>query len=412
LQVYPLLKCNTLTAEESATMSAASVEGNGGGGGGEGATAPADGASPVPDPGRWVTISPDDTFLALAPYAADPAGALVCLARFLHAGPPDDSGADGAPGPAPSASFQLRDGLSKDGRRSVHGILQGACRRFETFTASEGGGTSIGVRWSRRGGRRRRANGGGNAVVMCVVEKRGVEHLACLDMLARAVGVRPADLGTAGIKDMRAVTSQFVSFRGAAPGALVAAARELAQKGVRLGPAWESSAPLCVGGHRGNRFEVTVRDVTGVVRGDGGSLSISSISSRDVEAAVCRVRRAGFMNYFGQQRVGDAGDMEDVGVRSFDVGREMLRHDFGAAINLLMRGRKGGAGGREEAPEVQRAREEWVKSEGDVDAVLAAMPRSGMTRERKVLKGIKRWEAAAIAFWGTPLWTLGVRISS
>jgi tRNA(Glu) U13 pseudouridine synthase TruD len=54
---------------------------------------------------------------------------------------------------------------------------------------------------------------------------------------------------------------------------------------------------------------------------------------------VNRVRESGFVNLFGEQRVGVAGDESEVGIRPFDIGRAMFQQDFAKAVDLIMTGR-------------------------------------------------------------------------
>jgi len=113
-----------------------------------------------------------------------------------------------------------------------------------------------------------------------------------------------------------------------------------------------------------------------------------------VDAMVERVRKNGFINYFGEQRIGDSGHDDEVGVRSMDIGRAMLKSDFAEAIHLLMKGRyKGRDGALVEGPDVRRVRDTWIESDGDVDLTLASFHKGGnaMARERIVLRGLKRY---------------------
>ena len=57
------------------------------------------------------------------------------------------------------------------------------------------------------------ASGSGEHVLMRV-EKRGIDTLEAIRRLARALGVRPAEFGRAGLKDARAETVQLLSVRG------------------------------------------------------------------------------------------------------------------------------------------------------------------------------------------------------
>eukprot|EP00956_Cyclotella_meneghiniana_P019051 scaffold32305_cov57-Cyclotella_meneghiniana.AAC.1 len=108
---------------------------------------------------------------------------------------------------------------------------------------------------------------------------------------------------------------------------------------------------------------------------------------------VKRVRNKGFINFYGEQRVGDAGDETYVGVRSFDVGKAMLKEDFSQAIDLIMAGRSNQV--YTPCPEEIEAREIWTKTK-DARQTLARFPKnaSTMARERDLMRGMLRYDNA------------------
>jgi len=104
-----------------------------------------------------------------------------------------------------------------------------------------------------------------------------------------------------------------------------------------------------------------------------------------------RIKEFGFINFYGEQRVGAAGFRSHVGVRSFDVGRAMLKGDFASAIDLIMTGRSNQvySPGAEEI----NVREVWKTSGGNARATLKAFPknRNSMVREKDLMKGLLRY---------------------
>lgn len=117
------------------------------------------------------------------------------------------------------------------------------------------------------------------------------------------------------------------------------------------------------------------------------------VQSSHVDAMVNRIRDCGFINFYGEQRVGDAGHQNHVGVRSFDVGRAMLREDFATAIDLIMDGRSDEV--YNPSSEEVEAREVWRKTK-DARLTLAKFPKntSTMTRERDLIRGLVRYDDA------------------
>ena len=125
------------------------------------------------------------------------------------------------------------------------------------------------------------------------------------------------------------------------------------------------------------------------------------VYSSHLDAMVKRIGDSGFVNFYGEQRVGNAGCRSRVGVRSFDVGKAMLQHDFPEAIDLIMAGRSSQvySPGAEEVD----AREVWKKT-GDARATLSRFPknRNIMVRERDLMKGMLRYGDALEAIRCVP----------
>lgn len=118
------------------------------------------------------------------------------------------------------------------------------------------------------------------------------------------------------------------------------------------------------------------------------------VHSSHLDAMVKRIAEHSFVNFYGSQRVGDAGFRSYVGVRSFDIGLSMLRCQWRQAIDLIMRGRSSNvySPGQEEV----KAREVWRDSGGDARKTLKAFPKSRNTlvRERDLMKGMVRYDDA------------------
>jgi tRNA pseudouridine13 synthase len=142
-----------------------------------------------------------------------------------------------------------------------------------------------------------------------LVEKRGRTTRDVARALGRALGVDEREIGSAGLKDRAAVTTQWLSFstlRDPDPATL-------AGDGFRVVRASRHGNKLRTGHLRGNRFELAVR---------GGDLARA-------RACAEALRARGLANYFGPQRFGAAG-------RNAELGRALLL-------------------GRRDDPEVRRA---------------------------------------------------------
>jgi tRNA pseudouridine13 synthase len=131
---------------------------------------------------------------------------------------------------------------------------------------------------------------GGSAHLLLEVEKRAANTLWVARELARHAGVRSEDAGFAGLKDRRAVATQWFT---------VPATRPLAEwvghrgEGYEVKAAHAHSRKLRRGALAGNGFRIVVRSLAG----DGAA----------IEARIRQVAAAGVPNYFGPQRFGREG---------------------------------------------------------------------------------------------------------
>ncbi len=153
-------------------------------------------------------------------------------------------------------------------------------------------------------------SGAGEHLVV-TVEKRGRSTPEVVKELARALRARERDVGTAGMKDKRAVTVQRISVatRVAPEDAL-----RLSGTGWRVLAATRHGNKLKPGHLRGNRFRIVVRGVGADALGRAG--------------AVCaRLREIGAANLFGPQRFGKHGDNAALG-RAILLRERQVRDRF------------------------------------------------------------------------------------
>lgn len=123
------------------------------------------------------------------------------------------------------------------------------------------------------------------------VRKTGCNTRDLVDRFATITGVPSRDIGYSGLKDKKAVTTQWFSIRQPLQAELPP---ELAQiDGIELLTTARSDRKLRTGSHRSNHFQIVLRDL--------------SIDHHLVEAQIEKVARRGFPNYFGQQRFGHDG---------------------------------------------------------------------------------------------------------
>ena len=118
-------------------------------------------------------------------------------------------------------------------------------------------------------------------------EKTGWNTTDAVRAIARGLGIDARDVGYAGMKDRRAVTSQWASF----PQAKAEAALALALDGIRILEAIPHGQKLRTGHLTGNRFDLLLSDT-------------SEGLAEALAPRLARLAEHGCPNYFGPQRFG------------------------------------------------------------------------------------------------------------
>jgi tRNA pseudouridine13 synthase len=188
------------------------------------------------------------------------------------------------------------------------------------------------------------------------IEKRGISTFEATRRLAKAAGVRERDVGTAGLKDARAVATQWVSLPGVDP----ARVEGLELRDLRVVQVTRHRNKLRRGHLAGNRF-------TCVLRG------VDPAGEPRVTAIVRELADRGVPNYFGNQRFGGQGDTHRLGLA-------LVRRNQAELLRLLL--------GR---PEIERddrlARARAAFDTGDWPTALDAWP-PRRNLERRLLKSL------------------------
>jgi tRNA pseudouridine13 synthase len=130
------------------------------------------------------------------------------------------------------------------------------------------------------------------------ITKRGLSTPDLARIISTTVGVKAQGIGTAGLKDARAVTTQMLSLHFVTPEQLarlktderILAIEILGRHRNRLRP----------GHHAGNTFRLVVRDIAGHAQ-------------TAVPDVLKTLQQRGVPNYFGPQRQGKSGDNYQIG---------------------------------------------------------------------------------------------------
>ena len=178
------------------------------------------------------------------------------------------------------------------------------------------------------------------------MRKRDLGTLEAINRLARELHVNARHIGYAGLKDKRAVTTQVLSVEGIAPEKVLA----LELPAIEI--LWAKPHPhkLRVGHLRGNRFEITVREV-------------APAALKTAQSAMERLAKEGVPNRFGTQRFGHHND-------SHLIGKALVQSEWETAARYLITA---------EGDIARRVRRE--KARNSVEKAVASIP----NRLRKLL---------------------------
>jgi len=190
------------------------------------------------------------------------------------------------------------------------------------------------------------------------VVKRGIPTPVAVSRIAKYMGVHPGDIGFAGMKDARAVTSQMMSLEHVDAAKLAA----YHDSQIEITDTWKHGNKLRPGHLAGNRFTIRIRGV--------GRAQLDQ-----AQAILDVLIRRGVPNYFGQQRFGARGDTSI-------LGEALVRGDLKLFISLYL-----GQPSDDDPPDCRAARKAF--DEGDFAKALKCWPKH-YSNERRALSAYKR----------------------
>ncbi|MBX3474647.1 MAG: tRNA pseudouridine(13) synthase TruD [Planctomycetes bacterium] len=193
--------------------------------------------------------------------------------------------------------------------------------------------------------------------VMVQVEKTGISTFEALRRICREIGYPERDAGYAGLKDARGITRQWFSFEHVDPARFA----KLELPKLRVVATTRHGNKLKRGHLRGNRFEITLRDVA---QGDVAH----------ARATLDVLARRGVPNWYDEQRFGRSGTNDALGLA-------LLRSDWPAFFNTLL-------GNPEHEPNAatRAARQAWA--DGNLANALELWPHN-QNLERSALKAVQ-----------------------
>jgi len=197
------------------------------------------------------------------------------------------------------------------------------------------------------------------------VRKVGIPTPTAVARLAGYMGVKPQEIGVAGLKDAQAVTTQMMSLEGADAQKL----RAYHDRQMEVIETFRHGNKLRPGHLRGNRFTIRIRRV-------GRAQLPAARAILDV------LIRRGVPNYFGPQRFGARKD-------TADLGRALVRNDLEEFVALLL-----GRPNPDDPPDCKAARDAF--DAGYYNRALQRWPRHYLN-ERRALAAYKRTGKARAA---------------
>jgi tRNA pseudouridine13 synthase len=146
------------------------------------------------------------------------------------------------------------------------------------------------------------------------VRKIDLSTAEMLRIVGRELGVSPRDIGCAGRKDRRAVTTQWISVPAEAAPAL----DRFSEPRVEVLEAHAHGQKLRMGHLRGNRFRIVIRDP---------GLDLETARHRVRDKLIALDRRGGLENHFGEQRFGQDGENLEQGLDRLTGDRRLGAQD-------------------------------------------------------------------------------------
>lgn len=202
------------------------------------------------------------------------------------------------------------------------------------------------------------------------IEKRGIDTLNAIRMIASQLGIPSRGIGLAGLKDAQAVSRQHLSVEGIAP------ERVMALRLPQVTVLWADKHRnrLKIGHLRGNRFTIRIRHV-------------DAVALSRAERIIQELSKRGMPNGFGAQRFGSRGI-------THLLGRALLRDDLATFFDIYL-----GQALPLDSDEMRAARE--LYSNGDIEGALRRWPLPH-SEEFRALNALYREKSLKAAYHSLP----------
>lgn len=153
-----------------------------------------------------------------------------------------------------------------------------------------------------------------------ILYKENKDTMDAVHNLAASISARPSNFSYAGVKDRRAVTTQWLSSWRLEPKRLISASRRFNKRPfIKVGNFCFKKEPIKLGQLQANKFDIVIRHL---VYNDEGSTV--------VEKAMNSIKYKGFVNYFGLQRFGTRS------IQTHEIGHAILEAKWEKAVDLIL----------------------------------------------------------------------------
>ncbi len=193
-----------------------------------------------------------------------------------------------------------------------------------------------------------------------ILQKKNWTSVHAVSEIAKAIRMQQRDLSTAGMKDKTSISTQLVSVYKAPKEAVLS----LSIKDLSVLGAWTAPQRVRMGQLLGNRFTITVRDITAADATDRCEAIKAELDGR-------------FPNYFGGQRFGSSRRNTHL------IGEKMLRGETEDALMMFLCDTSS-----EKNPLVASARKELADTR-DFARALSYFPKH-LALERSVISYLAR----------------------
>jgi len=210
----------------------------------------------------------------------------------------------------------------------------------------------------------------GGKFLLCKLKKKNLTTFEAINKVSSELGISKNRIGYAGLKDKKAITTQFVTIRG-----VDLEQTKVKKENIELEPVKKVQKPLRSGDLKGNRFDIVIRDI-----------DLDSEEGRDRLESLCSGIKEGIPNYYGMQRFG--GDRPITHL----VGMEALKGNFKKSVNTYLFETF-----ETEKEEFRRARQR-LSEEKNYSEALEYFPRS-LNHERHLLEKIDDLNPSSSEGW-------------